>query len=621
MKKNILTAIIALSTIWFSFAANDVMCTMQYDPVCGKDGKTYSNACVASSQNWVEVDHKWECTDKVNIGGIDLSNCEAYFDGCNNCSVVDWKLGACTMMYCENPTTPKCTKTKDSDSNNVWMANPASVYCEKIWGTSSIVTDTDWSQSWVCALKDWTKIDEWELYRRDHNEDWTVNTVDLSKCESYYDGCNTCFVKDWVIWWCTKRMCFRQDTPKCLKYVDDVLSENEKELINKAIVKIQKAMKNDSKLHDLILNKLEKYTVKAAWNKKLLKAIEMLLEGLFPNDLDNWLSVTTTPDYEIKPVVQAEYVDWYSWKIAWDYMYRPSFYQYNYSWSLDESAFELTALEKTWINLNWVSFIDELVKTWFSKIWFTKDVSSLSSISFTIWEKNKYNVTIDFKYWSVSLYKEVNYNLYNDVIIDEKKIPSNSELIALSNKYLKDWWVDMSWFGDAKVNDYNKSHPEYAAISSSYYRPTSITVDYPVLYNWKPIYYQYWNQINLTVTISLIDNSLESINIPMENYVSSNLKLTKDMDLIKSLIKKWWTQNQYWFVNPENVDIKSLNLWEAKIWYAKISDYSFGNWKEYLVPAYIFDLIDKPKSWEYFQENIVIPLLDTNYYQIPVMYK
>lgn len=36
------------------------MCTKQYDPVCGCNGKTYGNACEAACAS-VRVEHKGEC--------------------------------------------------------------------------------------------------------------------------------------------------------------------------------------------------------------------------------------------------------------------------------------------------------------------------------------------------------------------------------------------------------------------------------------------------------------------------------------------------------------------------------------------------------------------------------
>jgi len=46
-------------------AKKDCMCTMQYDPVCGCDNKTYSNACVASCAG-VKVTTKGPCPGQEN---------------------------------------------------------------------------------------------------------------------------------------------------------------------------------------------------------------------------------------------------------------------------------------------------------------------------------------------------------------------------------------------------------------------------------------------------------------------------------------------------------------------------------------------------------------------------
>ena len=43
-------------------------------------------------------------------------------------------------------------------------------------------------------------------------------------CVSWFDGCNTCSANNGILRGCTRMMCFREDTPRCLQYIDSVIS-------------------------------------------------------------------------------------------------------------------------------------------------------------------------------------------------------------------------------------------------------------------------------------------------------------------------------------------------------------------------------------------------------------
>lgn len=53
----------------------------------------------------------------------------------------------------------------------VWMANPASVYCVEQWGESYNVEDEEWNQIGMCRLPDGIEVDEWENFRANNTEE------------------------------------------------------------------------------------------------------------------------------------------------------------------------------------------------------------------------------------------------------------------------------------------------------------------------------------------------------------------------------------------------------------------------------------------------------------------
>ena len=103
---------------------------------------------------------------------------------CIGCLLACTLISGCTQTTPTPATTPVATQAKvttaltttlptagatNGSQTGTGMANPASVNCEKVGGTSKILKNPDGSEYGVCIFPNGTTCDEWALFRGECN--------------------------------------------------------------------------------------------------------------------------------------------------------------------------------------------------------------------------------------------------------------------------------------------------------------------------------------------------------------------------------------------------------------------------------------------------------------------
>jgi len=141
-------------------------------------------------------------------------SCIKWYDGCNDCSVVNGKLGACTEKAClvQNPT--KCLEY--SKSPQVSIKKGCNQWFDGC-NSCSLMQDG----SYACTDMACTTYKEPKCL----DNSGSNKPIPNSDCKLYYDGCNTClYDENNEPGKCTEKACIKYETPKCIDDSDQYIA-------------------------------------------------------------------------------------------------------------------------------------------------------------------------------------------------------------------------------------------------------------------------------------------------------------------------------------------------------------------------------------------------------------
>lgn len=191
-------------------------------------------------------------------------------------------------------------------------------------------------------------------------------------------------------------------------------------------------------------------------------------------------------------------------------------------------------------------------------------------------------------------------------------VPSDNELIAIADRFLDEYNIDIKNYGEGEVLDHWRRSYEQAEDKTMAWIPEIIQVVYPLKINGEVVYDESGNKVGAMVEVNIRHKKASGLNnVIAQVYESSLYDAETDTGVIKKIAENGGRYNRYYYGSSENSRRVTLELGTPTIGLVQYWHYddSKGGGNELYVPSYIFPIVNKPVGVDYYQKTVVVPLV------------
>jgi len=251
--------------------------------------------------------------------------------------------------------------------------------------------------------------------------------------------------------------------------------------------------------------------------------------------------------------------------------------------------------------------LDKFKNIGVSSFHFTEDRDFGYSVQFDL-VNNSVSLNANWEKWPRPEAECRNQACYDKFRLKISDMPADDKIIAIADKFLESYNIDISNYGSGEVNDYWRRNYELAADKSMAYVPDTISVVYPLIVNGQKLYDEGGGLSGINVSVNVRHNKENNLyNITALNLVSSKYKTETDMANIIKIAENGGLMRTY--IYPDASKTIDIELGTPTIELIRYHRPGMEKGIELYAPAYIFPVLSPPKDQIYHQQNIVVPAI------------